>query len=224
MIKAIIEQNLTEDKFSVYNTAYDLKTLSDYYSKIPKTSTTKFVKFMKFSQGQTAIYNISDIMITPNVADGTEGKKKVQIVYSGDEAKKVWDIKKFANTCKKIFKALEDVDESEVEVEAVLEGQNKPTKFRFYYDSDNGFAILVHGTGTKGLEDFLNSYEGELRDVVSVPKVTKAKVEHKARAPKDKKVAKKNSHEGYVCIDSSDSFGHRIKLWKRDPDYNPEQK
>ena len=29
-------------------------------------------------------------------------------------------------------------------------------------------------------------------------------------------------HEGYVCIDSSDSFGHRIKLWKRDPDYNPE--
>ena len=89
MIKAIIEQNLTEDKFSVYNTAYDVKTLSDYYSKIPKTSTTKFVKFMKFSQGQTAIYNISDIMITPNVADGTEGKKKVQIVYSGDEAKKV---------------------------------------------------------------------------------------------------------------------------------------
>ena len=64
MIKAIIEQNLTEDKFSVYNTVYDLKTLSDYYSKIPKTSTTKFVKFMKFSQGQTAIVPDSQINVS----------------------------------------------------------------------------------------------------------------------------------------------------------------
>jgi len=224
MIKAIIEASITEDKYSVYNSIYDLKTLSEYYSKLPHTSKTKFVKFMRFTGSQAAVYNISDILITPNVADGSEGKKKVQIVYSGDEASKVWDVKKFSTVCKKIFNALKGVDEEDVEVESVLEGQNKPTKFRFYYDSDNGFAILVNGTNTKGLEEFLNNYEGDLENLVSVPKVTKAPKEQKEkRVSKGIKISKapvkKNDHEGYVCVSSSDSFGHRIKIWKKDPSY-----
>jgi len=122
MVKAIIEANITEDKYSVYNSIYDLKTLSEYYSKLPHTSKTKFVKFMKFTGNQAAIYNISDILVSPNVADGSEGKKKVQIIYSGDEASKVWDVKKFSTVCKKVFAALKDDKPEDVEVEAVLDG------------------------------------------------------------------------------------------------------
>jgi len=122
MIKAIIERDLVEATYSKYNSIYDLGTLSEYYSKLPHTSTTKYVKFIRFTKGQAAIYNISDILISPNVTDGSEGKKKVQIVYSGDEASKVWDVKKFSTVCKKIFTALKDTDEKDVEVEAVLDG------------------------------------------------------------------------------------------------------
>lgn len=217
-------EKIFEDTYSKYSPTYKLQALSEYYSKLPTSSTTKYVKFLRFSKDVASIYNVSRILVTPNIADDDGKIKKVHIEYTGDEASKVMTVKTFATQCRKIFTALKNEDPENVEVLAVLAGTDKAKKFRFYFDSENNFAILVNGTDTKGLEAFLENYEGDLAAAVSVAQSTKAPKTAKLRVPREKKPNKPNPHEGYELIDNSKENGHTVRIWKKDPNYDPNMK
>jgi len=207
MIEMVFEKVYTQ-----YHCKQKLQALSEYLGKIPGSDSKKFVKMLVFVKGGPAIYNISDIKISPCIGDGTAtttpGPKKVQIIYTGDENSQVMKMKQFANACKTILGALADVDEKEVVLEAALEGkENAGHSFRFYYDNSRAFAILVKNANVEGIEQFLNDYEGDLEEAISLPK-TRSITGKKNPKPKSWK-------DDYVLVDVSDTCGHKVRRWKR---------
>jgi hypothetical protein len=203
MIELVFEKVYTQ-----YHGRQKLSALSEYLGNIPGSSTKKFVKMLVFGSKGAAIYNISDIQISPAIAGGSAaqspGPKVVRIMYTGDESSKVMTMKQFASYCTQILSSLEGVDDKEIVLEAMLEGSNKGHSFRFYYDNSTAFALLVKNVNVEGLEEFLNNYEGDLVNAISVPQSTKAKAAKKA-----------DDHDGYVLWAIRDSFGHKVRVWKR---------
>ena len=191
-----------------------MQQLSEYLGKIPGADNKKFMKMLVFGKNGPAIYNISDIKISSSIGEGkaaeTEDPKVVRIIYTGDESSKVMKMKTFANYCKKILDVLKDVDEKEVLLEAALDGrEDKGHSFRFYYDNSKNFAVLVKNANVEGIEKFLESYDGDLEEAVSLPK-TRAIAGGKSKKQKDP-----SWKDDYMLVDVSDSCGHKIRMWKR---------
>ena len=209
MIEMVFEKVYTQ-----YHCKQKLQALSEYLGKIPGSDSKKFVKMLVFVKGGPAIYNISTIKLSSCIADGTAtttpGPKKVQIIYTGDENSKVMKMKQFADACKTILNALAEVDDKEVVLEAALEGkENAGHSFRFYYDNSRAFAILVKNANVEGIEEFLNNYEGDLEEAISLPKT------RSITGKKNPKPKQKSWKDDYVLVDVSDECGHKVRRWKR---------
>ena len=213
MIELVFEKVYTQ-----YHCKQKLQALSEYLGKIPGSDNKKFVKMLVFVKGGPAIYNISKIMTSQCIADGTAavtpGKKKVQIIYTGDESSKAMTMKQFATACKKILAEIENIDEkvdkNEVILEAALEGKESAGhSFRFYYNNSTEFAILVKNANVEGIEEFLNNYEGDLEEAISLPKT------RSITGKKNPKPKQKSWKDDYVLVDVVDDCKHKIRRWKR---------
>lgn len=212
-------EKIFEDVYTQYSGVQKLETLHEYLSKIPGSSNSKYVKCVVAKSGGFAVYNVVDILMSKSLTEdsASDEKKTVRLVYTADENSKTYTMKQFAKRCKQIFDLLKDKDISDVELQISEKGSDKGASFRFYYDNSTKFAILVRNTNVKGIEEFLNSCEEDLQTYISVP--TTKRASKAVEVAKEKKPKKPNPHEGYVCIDKTDEFGHRITLWKKDPDY-----
>lgn len=207
-----MDEIIFEETSTLYDPKLKLSQMAEYIAKLPKDAKS-YVKMLDFKKDQVCVYNVSDILISESIGKGKaaedKGKKVVRIVYTGDEESKVCTCKKFQTLCSKIAKALKGVDPKEVLVQVSLAGKEIGKQFRFFYDSSSKFVVLVRGTAVNGAQKFVEAHKEDLVNIVNAPAPTKEPKLKKAKAPK------KNSHDGYELVSSTDDFGHRIKLWKK---------
>lgn len=167
-------KQLFEDSYTDYDAKLKLKKFNEYLSKMGANEKKYLKCFVAKANDTMAVYNVVDVRGSASIKDGTadktDDKKTVKIIISAKSDSKTMTFKEFAAACKKASDGLKKVPADQVEVSMCEDGKDKDMKFRFFYDDEINFAVLIHGMGTKAALEGLNKLDtDDLMSYVNVP-------------------------------------------------------